>query len=561
MNETTGPDPAAVPEPFAPPALKPITLPLLPAGFTPLQRRKHWMRYIWDTNPFFLMSAASLLYGVFLVSNGSKAFTTEASQLAFNFGALQFYGFLLVSTAILLVRRFIWYDSTLLVCLENALALVPFILVTQAALIEQQFVWGYCAAGLFLVALRFAALRRWFHQLNLPARALGCGALVLAVNAALPVIYRHLHESKVGTKVTEGAAYELNHWCWLAVLPAVIAIANLFPKPSAKGEHDPQRRWLPMFFFTFWIAATITHLYSLGYVYDFDLQRAWVAPAVVVVAWTLYLRITDFVEFPGWKLNRALLFAPVLAPFVAGLPNNKVVLVLAVFNFLAYGFATVDSRHPRFTRNLAIVSALTAIASIPQAWGMAVIPRFDPDRAVAVAMLVAMILPALFSRNPKFGFLGALALSVGVAGFVQPFSTGVHWGMQTGCVFFLLHSLRWLDGNEKGLVVARLFISSVWLVHALIWAHLGGPGWGLALLGGLVGGAWVIMRQLGLVRGLGTVGIMAALVMVSSPLEAAGRWTVAAPAGLLVVACSFLLFALGTATALFRHRRQKSAIG
>jgi hypothetical protein len=560
MNETTGPDPAAVPELIAPPTLAPTETPVASAS-PPAPRRKHWMRFVWDTNPCYLLSAASLLYGVFLVSNGSKVFTTETSQLAFNFGALQFYGFLLVSTAILLVRRFIWYDSTLLVCLENALALVPFILVTQAALIEQQFVWGYCAAGLLLVSLRFGALRRWFHQLNLPVRVLGCGALVLAVNAALPVIYRHLHESKVGTKVTEGAAYEFNHWCWLVLLPAVIAIANLFPKPTAKGEHDPQRRWLPMMFFAFWLTATVTHLYSLGYVYDFDLRRAWVAPAVWALAWTLYLRISDFIEFPGWKLNRFLLFVPVLTPFVAGLANSKITFTLAAMNAAAYALACINGSQPRLVRNLAIASALTVIAAIPHAWGAMVIPGFNPAKAVAAAGLASLILPALFSRNPTYGVLGALAVAGGVAGFGEPLASAGHWSGQAGCVFFLLHSLRWLDGNEKGLAAARLVISSLWLAHAFIWAHLGGPGWGLALLGGTVGGAWLVARYLDRVRGLWGMGTMAGLVTVSSPLDAAGQWMAAAPAGLLAVAGSFALFALGTAAALFKHRGQKSATG
>ena len=57
------------------------------------------------------------------------------SKLAFNFAALQLYEILLVFVAIVLGVRRVWYDSTLLVVLENLLLLVPFILVTQAILI------------------------------------------------------------------------------------------------------------------------------------------------------------------------------------------------------------------------------------------------------------------------------------------------------------------------------------------------------------------------------------------------------------------------------------------
>jgi hypothetical protein len=560
MNETIGPDPEAVPEPIAPPTLEAIeTLTSTP---TPTSLPwKRWIRYIWSTNPFYLMSAALLLYGVYLISNETKAFTQETAQLAFNFGALQFYGVLLVGTAILLARRLIWYDSTLLASLENALVLVPFLLVTQAALIEQRFVWGYCGAGLVLAMLRFAALRRWFVQLNLPARALGCGAIVLAVNAALPVIFRHLHESKFGTKLAEGAAYEFNVWSWLVVLPVLIVLANLLPAPPAddqtthlSGSDCPRRPWLPMMFFGFWIAASVTHLYSLGYVYDFDLQRAWIAPALLALAWTLYHRITDFVESPGWNLDRALLIVPATVPFIAGLANSKITLTLAVINAIAYALQQIGGTQPRLAFKLAVASGLTMVAALPHSWGAVVVPGFNPAKAVAVAVLTALILPALFSRNPKLGFLGALAVAAGVGAFVGPATRGGNWAMQAGCVFFLLHSMRWVDTNEKGLAIARWIIGTCWVMHSYIWAHLGGPGWGIAIAGTLVLGSWQLVRQLGWVRGLWGMGTMAGLVMVSSPLDAAGCWMVAAPAGLLAVAGSLLLFAIGTATALTKHR-------
>jgi len=517
------------------------------------------MRYIWDTNPFYLMSAALLLYGVNLVSNGSRTFTHETAQLAFNFGALQVYGVLLVVTAILLVRRFIWYDSTLLVCLENALVLVPFILVTQAALIEQHLVWSYCAAGLLLACLRFASLRRWFAQLNLPARALGCGAVVLAVNAALPAIFRHLHESKIGTKLAEGAAYEFNLWSWYALLPALIAIGILFPKPLAKGENCPQKRWLPMMFFTFWIAATVTHLYSLGYVYDFDLRHEWVAPGVWALAWTLYWRITDFIEFPGWKLNRVLLIAPLLAPLVAGLPNSKVTLTLGVLNVAAYGVHALIGSQPRLARNLAFGSALMILASIPHSWGAVLVPGFNPVKAMAGAALAGLILPALLSRNPYLGFLGGMAAAAGMVGLVDSTPRGLHMGVQVGCVFLLLHSLRWADFRDRSLIVLRALVGTCWMTHSLLWAHFGQPGSVLLLSGGTVLGIWLLVRRLGWARGIWSLGAMAGVVVVSSPLDAAGRWMAAAPAGLLAVAGSFALFAIGTAAAFHRHRWQPPA--
>ena len=306
--------------------------------------------------------------------------------------------------------------------------------------------------------------------------------------------------------------------------------------------------------FTFWLIATTTHLYSLGYVYDFELQRAWVAPALWALAWTLSLRITDFVESPGWKLNRALLIAPAFAPFVAGLANNKVTLTLAALNALAFGAVAVFGTQTKLARNLAISSVLTVIAAIPHSWGGVVVPGFNPAKAVAIAALAGLIIPALLSRNPKLGFLGACAAAAGVGGFVGLEWRGFNWAVQAGCVFLLLHSLRWLDWREKSLPVARGLTAAVWVIDSFAWAHTGGPSIALGALGLVVFIAWVVARQLQLMRGLWLVGVAGLLVLVSRPLDAAGVWVMAAPAGLLAVMGSLVLFGMGTAAALTKHR-------
>ncbi len=567
-----------IPEIPVPPALVASTT---PATTAPLPWSR-WLRSFLASNPFYLMSAALLLFGIYRISVGPGLFKTEMAQLAFNFGSLQFYEILLVGTAILLARRAVWYDSTLLTCVENAFVFVPFILVSQAALIGQKWVWTFCAVGVALALMRVVTAKAWLENFNLPARALGCGAIVLAVNAALPVVFRHLHESKIGTKPTEGAAYAFNEWSWLALLPMLIACANIFPKPRVVGQTScvpggannsddspdrrdacpttacPQRRWLPMSFFTLWLVATTTHLYSLGYVYDFDMRREWAAPAVLALAWTLWLRITDFVEFPGWKLNRALLIAPAFAPFVAGLADNKVTLALAVLNTFVFGALAVFGTQTRIARHLAFASLLTVIAAIPHSWGAVIVPGFNPTKAVAVAALVGLILPALLSRNPKLGFIAACALAVGVGALARTESHPFNWAMQAGCVFLLLHSLRWCDAQEKGLAVARGFTATLWVLHSFLWAHNGEPGAGPALLGLLVLAVWMALRQLRWIQARKLVAVAALLVLVSSPLDAAGRWMVSAPAGLLAVAGSFALFALGTAAALTKHRWHKA---
>src|SRR5436190_9694043 len=85
-----------------------------------------WAKRLLICNPFFLCSAALLLFGVNRLSLDPNFLGDETRNLLFNFYALQFYEVLVVATAIVLARRRVWYDSALLVVLENGLVLVPF---------------------------------------------------------------------------------------------------------------------------------------------------------------------------------------------------------------------------------------------------------------------------------------------------------------------------------------------------------------------------------------------------------------------------------------------------
>src|SRR5258707_1666178 len=105
------------------------------------------LRQILACNPLYLGSAALLLYSFYLISADSNFLSKETQQLTFNLCSLQVYETLLVVTAIFLAFRAVWYDSTLLIGLENLLVLVPFILISQAALIEEKWVFMLSAAA------------------------------------------------------------------------------------------------------------------------------------------------------------------------------------------------------------------------------------------------------------------------------------------------------------------------------------------------------------------------------------------------------------------------------
>src|ERR1041385_1292240 len=87
----------------------------------PLRIKWGWARRFLAGNPLYLISAALLLFGVNRLSVDPNFLGAELEKLIFNFSALEIYEVLVVIVAIVLARRRIWYDSTLLFGLENIL--------------------------------------------------------------------------------------------------------------------------------------------------------------------------------------------------------------------------------------------------------------------------------------------------------------------------------------------------------------------------------------------------------------------------------------------------------
>ena len=67
-----------------------------------------WLRLLFASNPFYVVSVALLLFGCYRISMEPALFNHESAHLFFNFISLQLYEMLLVGTAIFLARRRIW---------------------------------------------------------------------------------------------------------------------------------------------------------------------------------------------------------------------------------------------------------------------------------------------------------------------------------------------------------------------------------------------------------------------------------------------------------------------
>lgn len=560
MNDETDPAPS---EPIVPPSFEPVipphtslksSSPLPP----PPQPLSYWLKKLLVCNPFYLASAALLLYGVYRISLDPNFFSSEGWQLTFNFSALQTYELLLAATATLLATRRIWYDASLLVGLENLLWIVPFILVSQAAFIEPRTAIYLCVLALALTAGRITWLRQRARDIVPPTRMLWCGVPILVVNAAWPIIYRHFQETKMGINLTTGPAYFFNEANWFWLLPGLASLLVLLPRPQINLPSTPLRRWFPLLLFGFWLLGTSVHLYALGYVYDFKLRREQLAPLLWVLAWILPLRLPDFFVNPPRTLLGSALFLPLLATLPAAFaPASRAFFYLSALNLLAFIIRLLLQKENRLALQLALLSFAAVVASAPIDFAPALARQLTQSNLIGLAALAYVIVGAFLSRNPKIALLGALAAMI-IGGVVrQPHADWLQWATQAGGIYFLLHSLRWEDEKHSGAAGVRICLAAGWVLHTFFWVRGGATVLESLTLAGLVLSVWAVRGWIWSNWKPLALPVAAGLVALCHPAHFLILKTQVAPAGVLYLVGSFALFGLGTLAALTKHRWHK----
>jgi hypothetical protein len=519
-----------------------------------------WLRKLFACNPFYPVSAALLLYGCYRVSVDAPIFNLETARLLFNFTAVQLYEVLLVITAIYLARRALWYDATLLAGLENLLVFVPFIFISLAALIDARLALTMCLAGGAVAILRFGSLKRWFTQLRLPNALLVIGFILLTLNIVLPLVYRAYGEHIIGAFINSGPAHAMNVRVWMLVLPAAFALANLLPRLPVAGALPPQRRWLPLGWFSLWMTVTCLHLYSLGYVYQFDFRSEQVAPALWVLAWTVCFQLNRNLPQLKQGIKYALALPPLLVPLFAVAPENgnRTFLILTALNLAVYGGLRFYDRNHRLAGHLLYASILMLVAGLPEAWLQFVLTGLTGGRAVAFGLVAYLLFWTLRLRDPKLAVLGSLVLGCAVASLLRHHANALHWAFQSGFVFMLVHSLRWNDAKHPGAKVVRILTAVAWVAESFFWMNSAEARFWMPWLSSATVLTGYIATRTHLRPGAHlVVPATSILVMLSGPANATADGMLTLPVGLLAVCGSFLLFGLGTVAALTRHHWQK----
>jgi hypothetical protein len=220
-----------------------------------------------------------------------------------------------------------------------------------------------------------------------------------------------------------------------------------------------------------------------------------------------------------------------------------------------YGAMYFFNRDVRLVvRHLLFASMVLSVCGMPLEWIHFLTPKFNRLDYIGAGFAVYSMLYAVLSRSPKVGILGSVLVLGIVAVLFSRHDAAIHWAVQSGLAFLLLHSLRWQDSEHQGAAAVRAMAATLWVLHAVIWVRLGDVLWMPCIPGGIVLAAYVLKQ---LLRGRWDQFILPAasiLTVLSGPGNYLIERMQTAPGGLLAVIGSFLLFALGTAVALTKHR-------
>ncbi len=507
-----------------------------------------WARRLLVCNPFFLCSAALLLFGVNRISIDPNFLSDEKSNLLFNYFALQIYEALVVVTAIVLARRKIWYDSALLVVVENGLVLVPFMLISQGTLVDPALGVKLAVGAFVLAAVRAFVIRRGYPQFNLPLRALALGAALLLFNAILPAVFPSMVEKDVDDWMTP------NLVLWYVALPLFVAAANLLPRPARYGGLNPERHWLPLFNYALWVVGTGAHIWCLGYISKQPFHLHYIGPAAVVAAWTLWHRIGDCVVCPGPRREIILLSLTFLAPLIS-FGEPALFELLVVVNFVAYAVLMPRrSGTPRtLLRELAFASLGMLLLNVPEEIGRVLLPAFARSHPAMLALATMICISSLRRLHLPFGLAGSVAAMVLIL-LLRP-TASVHLFIETSVVFLLAHSLAWRKDTVPASFL-RALAGSIWIIDAGLWVHQSGWRTGAGITGIAIAflTACVLLWRFKH-RRQWIVGLSATAVTLAVPSD----WLIRQDSpGLLALTASLAVFAIGFVAAWTRHRWERA---
>jgi hypothetical protein len=245
-----------------------------------LDRFLHLIR---EHNPFYLLSAASMLGGCLLMTNSLSWNPIGLTKLLVLLGTLNLYEILLLALGLLLIRL----NGNALRKRDAAQLLVlAFVFLCDAAFLVSEVVSTRLALGsvlsviLFLAALAKIALVLRLTRLRVTRSELAVSASLLAILFALPCALKSIGDYWV----TGGHLYLA--W-WLAA--GLYLLHDVVSRRSPAPATDDRRLLPPAILLVFIpFLSLLTHIGILHYVYDRPFTAAHATPALLILALVLF---------------------------------------------------------------------------------------------------------------------------------------------------------------------------------------------------------------------------------------------------------------------------------
>ena len=259
------------------------TAPARASSLASLVSRHRWLRFVIDHNPCYLLSAACMLLGCYLVNSALHTPAGDVRKLLAVLLVVNLYEACVILLARVLIRFPLVQRDAWIVLFVESLFLTDITFVSGViSTVDPASGLLINSALLALAALKIFVILRLLRVERL-VRAFAFVLLQIAALLVIPIIFKRLSLPDRGW-VSPVAVYL--SWCAAGLLPVIGTL--LWTMPAGRRD-TPCSRSLPDdvlcgLYVVIPFVSLLVHLYSAAWVYEVPFTPAFVAPVLIGLA-------------------------------------------------------------------------------------------------------------------------------------------------------------------------------------------------------------------------------------------------------------------------------------
>ena len=260
-------------------------MPTAPASaFTPLVARHRWLRFIIDHNPCYLLSAACMLLGCYLLNAALYTPAGDVKRLLAVLLVVNLYEACVILLARVLIRFPLVQRDAWIVLFIESLFLTDITFVSGViSTVDPTSGLAINTGLLALAALKVYVILRFLRVRSL-ARTFAFILLQITALLAIPVVFKQLSLPNHGW-VSPVAVYL--SWWGAGLLPVVGTMLWMVPGRHVDHRQSIADQILCGLYIAVPFISLLVHLYSAAWVYEVPFTVAFITPVVLGVAVSL----------------------------------------------------------------------------------------------------------------------------------------------------------------------------------------------------------------------------------------------------------------------------------